>query len=210
MTRALVSSSGGTDSIVALAWAVDQYGAENVAAIYFDYGQPPAPAEGAAAAIQAATQGVELFTVDLATAGRLVDEGDVADTRERHGYAITGYIANRDIMCLAVAANVADVRGYRDVIFGLNGTDPITDAKKVLLAAMFAYYGGVRLVTPFATEKKYAAIALGQTLGVDWATAVSCYNIAGYHDPACGTCQSCVERAEAFAGAGVDDPRAVV
>jgi 7-cyano-7-deazaguanine synthase len=208
MTRALVSTSGGTDSIVALAWAVDTYGADNVAAIYFDYGQPPARAEETAAAIQAEREGVPLYTVDLSTAGRLVDEGDVEDTRERHGYAITGYIANRDIMCLAVAANVADVRGYDDVVFGLNGTDPITDAKKVLLAAMFAYFGGVRLVTPFAVEKKYAAVALGEEYGVDWSSAVSCYNIAAFDDPACGACQSCVERAEAFAGAGVDDPRA--
>lgn len=39
MTKSLVIFSGGQDSTTCLYWAIKNYGAENVYAIAFDYGQ---------------------------------------------------------------------------------------------------------------------------------------------------------------------------
>jgi 7-cyano-7-deazaguanine synthase len=50
---------------------------------------------------------------------------------------------------------------------------------------------------------KAEEIALGVKLGVDYGETWSCYR--GTEKP-CGTCDSCLLRADAFAKAGCEDP----
>jgi len=52
---------------------------------------------------------------------------------------------------------------------------------------------------------KAEIIRMGNSLGVDYAQTVSCYQ-ADESGQACGECDSCRLRKAGFAAAGVDDP----
>ena len=60
-----------------------------------------------------------------------------------------------------------------------------------------------KVYIPFARLNKGDIVRLGAELGVPFAETWSCYKGGVRH---CGTCGTCVERREAFANAGVDDP----
>lgn len=61
----------------------------------------------------------------------------------------------------------------------------------------------VWVTTPFLNIDKADILRLGTDLGVDYSMTRTCYTA----DPtACGRCGSCVERLEAFASVGVEDP----
>ena len=64
-------------------------------------------------------------------------------------------------------------------------------------------YAGIKLLRPFIALDKGQIAAEGARLGVDFARTWSCYKGGALH---CGTCGTCVERREAFARAGLDDP----
>ena len=61
----------------------------------------------------------------------------------------------------------------------------------------------VLLLRPFIALNKGAIAALGAQLGVDFSRTWSCYKGEAVH---CGKCGTCVERREAFALAGLEDP----
>lgn len=61
----------------------------------------------------------------------------------------------------------------------------------------------VDLVAPFATWTKADIVRRGAELGVPLGMTWSCYEGAEAH---CGRCGTCVERREAFAVAGIEDP----
>jgi Predicted PP-loop superfamily ATPase len=58
---------------------------------------------------------------------------------------------------------------------------------------------------PLIHLKKSEIVQLGTGLGVDYSKTVSCYK-ASDRGEACGTCDSCVLRAEGFREAGLKDP----
>lgn len=61
----------------------------------------------------------------------------------------------------------------------------------------------VGLEAPFATWSKGDIVALGASMGLDYARTWTCYE-GGEHP--CGECGACQERAEAFAHNGIRDP----
>ena len=63
----------------------------------------------------------------------------------------------------------------------------------------------MRIHTPLIHLTKADIIRRGQTLGVDYARTVSCYQ-ADDQGRACGRCDSCRLRAEGFRAAGLPDP----
>ena len=60
-----------------------------------------------------------------------------------------------------------------------------------------------QVVAPFVNSSKAEIAKLGSELGVPFEETWSCYNGGEIH---CGRCGTCVERAEAFHLAGVEDP----
>jgi 7-cyano-7-deazaguanine synthase len=63
----------------------------------------------------------------------------------------------------------------------------------------------VRLVTPFLQRSKADIVRIGAGLRTPFDETWSCYKGGDIH---CGRCGTCVERREAFALAGVEDPTA--
>lgn len=63
--------------------------------------------------------------------------------------------------------------------------------------------GKIALVAPFMYYSKGEIAALGKELGLDYSKSWTCYK--GEEVP-CGKCGACVERAEAMAFAGIEDP----
>ena len=64
-------------------------------------------------------------------------------------------------------------------------------------------YEGVDIGAPFTHITKGESARIGKELGVDYSLTYSCYKGGEKH---CGVCGTCVERREAMAEAGIDDP----
>ena len=61
----------------------------------------------------------------------------------------------------------------------------------------------ITIHAPFMHMTKADEVKLGERLGVDFGLTWTCYRGG---DKPCGTCDSCLLRAKAFAEAGVEDP----
>lgn len=64
-------------------------------------------------------------------------------------------------------------------------------------------YEGIDIEAAFTDITKSDIARLGKELGVDYSKTYSCYKGREKH---CGKCGTCVERREAMAEAGIDDP----
>jgi 7-cyano-7-deazaguanine synthase len=111
----------------------------------------------------------------------------------------------------------AEVLGATDLVIGVNAVDysGYPDCRPEFIAefarlARLATKAGVdgaefRIHAPLLSLGKADIIAMGQGLGVDYATTVSCYQ-ADEQGRACGRCDACRLRSEGFRRAGVVDP----
>jgi 7-cyano-7-deazaguanine synthase len=63
----------------------------------------------------------------------------------------------------------------------------------------------MRVRTPLLTKTKREIIELGTSLGVDYASTMSCYDPSPDGE-ACGRCDACKLRLRGFAEAGLRDP----
>ncbi len=221
--KAVVLLSGGLDSATALAEARAE-GFE-LYALTVLYGQRHAIEREAARRV-ASSIGVERHveqTIDLRAFGgsALTDSIDVPRDRSAEtmseGIPIT-YVPARNTVFLSLALAWAEVLGAFDLYVGVNCVDysGYPDCRPEFLRAFetmanLATRAGVeglgtfRIHAPLLTMTKDQIIARGLELGVDYALTHSCY------DPtpeglACGRCDSCRLRLEAFARLGMSDP----
>jgi 7-cyano-7-deazaguanine synthase len=113
-------------------------------------------------------------------------------------------------MLLSVAAAYAEAQGATEVFYGAQAHDEygywdctadFLERINHVLALNRRY--PITIHAPFVGEKKSSLVRMGLELGVDFAQTWSCYRGG---DAPCGTCPTCVERAKAFAEAGVADP----
>ncbi|MBN2806782.1 MAG: 7-cyano-7-deazaguanine synthase, partial [Prolixibacteraceae bacterium] len=113
------------------------------------------------------------------------------------------------------AASYAEAIGAQDIFIGVSQVDysGYVDCRESFIRAMEnAINEGtvmgkelgkkITIHTPFIGMSKAEEITLGEQLKVDWSLTWSCYR--GTEKP-CGTCDSCLLRAKAFAEAGVVD-----
>jgi len=70
-------------------------------------------------------------------------------------------------------------------------------------AAQAGTFVRIGLLSPFVNMTKGDIALRGKELGIDYAETWSCYKGGERH---CGKCGTCVERREALADAGIDDP----
>jgi len=210
--------SGGLDSAV-LAHHLRAEGWD-LRLLSFDYGQRHAKELDHARKLAAAL-GAPHDIVDLRSTGALlggsaltdaavdVPEGHYTDASMR-----STVVANRNAIFVQVAVGVAVAEGAQAVALGIHAGDhPIypdcrpafVDAAQHL--AEVANEGflaeGFRLLAPFLHRSKADIVRLGVELGVPFVDTWSCYAGGVRH---CGRCGTCVERREAFALAGADDP----
>lgn len=216
--HAVAIVSGGLDSVT-LAWKLHDDGYD-LTLLSVDYGQRHvkelAYAELAARRLDADHQVVDLTGITRLLTGSALTDGTV-DVPHGH-YAEESMratvVPNRNAMLLSVAVAAAVARGAELVATGVHAGDHAVypDCRPAFVdsfnaMARIATDGfavpDFRVVAPFVHIGKHDIVALGSKLGVPFIDTWSCYEGRDLH---CGHCGTCVERIEAFALAGVDDP----
>ncbi|MCW3805924.1 7-cyano-7-deazaguanine synthase QueC [Plebeiibacterium marinum] len=218
--KAVVLLSGGLDSAVALYLAKSK-GFDEVHAISFDYGQRHETELNHAKAIaeKAGVAAHKIVTLNLGDFGGSsltdknieVEDGDV----NRTDIPVT-YVPARNMVFLSIAASYAESIEAQDIFIGVSQVDysGYVDCRQEFIDAMEAAINKgtvmgaesgkpIKINAPFVNKTKAEEIQLGMELGVDFGLTWSCYR--GGEKP-CGTCDSCLLRAKAFAEAGFEDP----
>jgi 7-cyano-7-deazaguanine synthase len=225
MARAVVLLSGGLDSATALAEA--RLVEFELYALTILYGQRHAVERDAARRVAAAlgvAQHVEL-AIDLRAFGGSALTDDIAVPKDRPHEAIaTGipitYVPARNTVFLALALAWAESLGAFDIFIGVNCLDysGYPDCRPEFLRAFenlahLATKAGVegtgqfRIHAPLLTLTKEQIILRGRELGVDFGLTHSCYDPAA-DGRACGRCDACILRRDAFGRLGLVDPMA--
>ena len=208
MTQALVVFSGGQDSTTCLFQAMQQYGAENVQAITFAYGQRHGIELERAASI-AQELGIRQTVLDLSlitaiTHNALTDAQAVIQT-DAQGMPNT-FVDGRNALFLLYAAIYAKSQNIRDIFIGVCETDfsGYPDCRQIFVQSMnvtlnLAMAYDFRLHTPLMYLTKKETWALADELGVlDYirTRTHTCY--LGV-DGGCHECPSCVLRERGLA-----------
>ncbi len=213
--KTLVVCSGGLDSVT-LAYKVAAED-ELLGLISFDYGQRHAKelsfAQSAAHAL-----GVPHDILDIAKIGAqlsgsaLTDDVDVPDGHYAEESMKTTVVPNRNAIMLSIAYGIASARNADAVATAVHGGDHFIypDCRPAFIQSFetmqnHALEGlsNIKLYTPFLDKTKADIAAEGARLDVPFKKTWSCYKGEKLH---CGRCGTCVERAEAFHIAGVEDP----
>nr|WP_094575548.1 7-cyano-7-deazaguanine synthase QueC [Kingella denitrificans] len=208
MTQALVVFSGGQDSTTCLFQAMQQYGAENVQAITFAYGQRHGIELERAASI-AQELGIRQTVLDLSlitaiTHNALTDAQAAIET-DAQGMPNT-FVDGRNALFLLYAAIYAKSQNIHDIFIGVCETDfsGYPDCRQIFVQSMnvtlnLAMAYDFRLHTPLMYLTKKETWALADELGVlDYirTRTHTCY--LGV-DGGCHECPSCVLRERGLA-----------
>lgn len=209
--RAVVVLSGGQDSATCLALAVGKYGADEVAAITFAYGQRHR-IETKYARRLAKRFGVKAhkivklgFYKDL-TNNSLLDPTMAIAKVEGAGCPNT-VVEGRNAIFLQLAAVWAKTLGANELYTGVSEADfsGYPDCRGVFIRAeekaiRLALDYPIKIVTPFLKMSKAKEWSLAAKLGildVIKNETVTCYN--GIPGSGCGTCPACRLRARGLA-----------
>lgn len=208
MTQALVVFSGGQDSTTCLFQAMQQYGAENVQAITFAYGQRHGIELERAASI-AQELGIRQTVLDLslitAITHNALTDAQAAIQTDAQGMPNT-FVDGRNALFLLYAAIYAKSQNIRDIFIGVCETDfsGYPDCRQIFVQSMnvtlnLAMAYDFRLHTPLMYLTKKQTWALADELGVlDYirTRTHTCY--LGV-DGGCHECPSCVLRERGLA-----------
>lgn len=207
----LVLLSGGMDSTTLLGHTAETE--DRVDAVFVDYGQRHIK-ERQSAALVAMHYGVNLSELDLRSFGKSVNSALTVMNREvPHGHyaedtMVATVVPNRNATLLSAAAGIAASLGHDRVCTAVHAGDHAVypDCRPEFIEAIDAatFLGcGVHVCAPFVELSKADIARIGGQLDVPYHLTWSCYEGGSEH---CGRCGTCVERAEAFALAGVADP----
>jgi len=220
--KALVVLSGGQDSTTCLYWALREFGAANVEAVTFDYGQRHHVELDCArkiAQLAGVRQTVLPIDTFAAIGGNALTDDSIAPEEGARDDADTAlpntFVPGRNLVFLSFAAALAYTRGIEHVVTGVAQTDYSgypdcreNTLKALELALRLGMDSRVTLHAPLMFMSKADTVRLAQDVGAMDAMAWShtCYN---GEVPPCGRCASCELRAKGFAEAGVADPLVV-
>ena len=220
LPRAVILLSGGLDSATVLAIAKSR--GFDCYTIGFDYGQKHNSELNAAYRVTEALgdHAHKVIRLDLGSIGGSaltsdeisVPVGGVADG----GIPVT-YVPARNTVFLSIALGYGEVIGATHLFIGANAVDYsgypdcrpafIEQFERLANVATAAADGDSRWVVeaPLMLMSKADIIKAGNTLGVDYAMTVSCYQ-ADFSGSACGACDACRLRRQGFLDAGLPDP----
>ena len=213
--KTIVICSGGLDS-VSLAHKV---AAENelIGLVSFDYGQRHRKevefAEAAASRLSVPFDLIDIRQVGQFLSGSaLTDDVSVPDGHYAEETMKVTVVPNRNAIMLTIAFGVAAAKQADAVAAAVHGGDhfiypdcrpAFVDAFQAMQDKALDGYADVKLYTPFVHVPKSAIVTEGARHNTPFAETWSCYKGGEIH---CGRCGTCVERREAFALAGIDDP----
>lgn len=206
--------SGGMDSVTLL---YDEQ--ERIAiAISFDYGSKHNAREIPFARLHCGRLGIKhiviplefmttYFKSSLLQGGEEIPEGHYAQENMQ-----STVVPFRNGIMLSVAVGIAESNGLKHVMMANHSGDHTIypDCRPEFVgafseAARTGTYPGITLLSPYTNLTKADIARRGKELGIDYSETWSCYKGGSVH---CGRCGTCVERREALAEAGIDDPTA--
>ncbi len=222
--KAVVLLSGGMDSCVGVAIAVNAHGTDKVALLHASYGQITQQRERRAfEAIGDFYKIKERLVADLSyfraiggsaltDTGIAIPENKLPDA-DSHGIAIpVTYVPFRNAHFLSIAVSWAEAIGAGAIYIGAVSEDSsgYPDCRPEYYRAFQELIDiGTRpetqleIVTPVIQMKKDQIIRRGMALHAPLQLTWSCYQD---EELACGVCDSCLLRLRAFKEAGVADP----
>jgi 7-cyano-7-deazaguanine synthase len=206
--------SGGLDSTTLAAWIRDQHPGEPVKAYTFLYGQKHAVELEAARAVAAAFS-MEHFVIELpAIHGSALTDAGTPLPEDRDLEQVSGvapsYVPARNLLFIAHMASLQDAHGPAVLWLGVHHDDHTgyPDCRPEFIkaadaAVRFGTQYELREQAPFVDWSKSAIIRWGLEHGVPYEITHSCYQ---GKSPACGVCDTCQARLQAFVAAGAVDP----
>lgn len=212
MKDSILILSGGMDSTTLLY----DYQERIALALSFDYGSNHNAREIPFARWHCEQLGIEHIVISLQFMAQHFDSSLLrgADAIPEGSYADDNMkstvVPFRNGIMLSVAVGMAENRHLKCVMMANHGGDHAIypDCRPEFVeafdrAAQAGTYDGVRLISPYTNMTKADIARRGKELGVDYGRTWSCYKGGERH---CGRCGTCVERREALALAGIDDP----
>ncbi len=201
--KAIIVLSGGQDSATCLALAVKKYGAGNVAAITFKYGQKHKLETKFARALAKRFGVKEHKIVSLDFYGALTTnalmDSSMKIMKKKGAQCPNTVVEGRNAFFLLAAAVWAKSLGATDVYTGVSETDfsGYPDCREVFIKAQqkairLALDYPIRIVTPFIHMTKAQEWALADELGIFDVIrnhTLTCYN--GIPGDGCGRCPAC-------------------
>ena len=212
MKKGVIIVSGGMDSITLLYARKEEISL----ALTFDYGSNHNKREAELAKWHCEQLGIEhiiipldfmhqYFKSSLLQGADAVPEGHYADENMK-----STVVPFRNGIMLAIACGLAESRGLGFVFIANHAGDHAIypDCRATFIESMseamaYGTYEHIKVKAPFTSLTKGDIAHIGAELGVDYSKTYSCYKGGEKH---CGKCGTCVERKEAFALAGIDDP----
>ncbi len=222
--KAVVLLSGGMDSCVSTAIAVDSHGPDNIALLHASYGQRTQQRERRAFEHIADFYGIKQRLVAELNYFRQIGGSALTDSNipvpehglnssAPHGSEIpVTYVPFRNAHFLSIGVSWAEAIGAGSIYIGAVAEDSsgypdcrpeYYTAFQELIQVGTRPETHIRIVTPVIRMKKDEIIRRGLALHAPLQLTWSCYQ---GEDLACGTCDSCLLRLRAFAQAGVSDP----
>jgi 7-cyano-7-deazaguanine synthase len=222
--KTVVLLSGGMDSCVCTAMAVERQGRGGVALLHASYGQRTEKRERrafeAVADFYRVTRrlAVQLDHFRQIGGSALTDQKIAVPENELGQVAANGseipltYVPFRNAHFLSVAVSWAEVLGAGEIYIGAVAEDSsgYPDCRpeyyrvfQELIRVGTRPETRIEIVTPVIGMKKNEIIRRGIDLGAPLQLTWSCYQ---GEEAACGVCDSCLLRLKAFAEAGTVDP----
>lgn len=221
--KVIIILSGGMDSTISMRLCVEKYGAENVRALTFDYGQKQS-IEIDRAISSCSLLGVQHKVFNLSVLGSISKgfsanvDTDIAmptikdvlgDPRPKT------YVPNRNMILMSIAAAFAETIDAEYIISGFQSTDEYGyhDTTKRFVDKVNDVLSEnriikIKVIAPFADMSKYDELQVLMKLdgNIDLMNhTLTCYNPNDWGD-SCGKCPSCSERIANFAKAKLVDP----
>ncbi len=203
---AVILMSGGLDSVVSLACALDDYDVK--LALTFDYGQKSVEQEIRASRKVCNHYGIvhkviKLDWLENITQSALVSDGEVPTDElctEKSMKAV--WVPNRNGLFLNIAASFADSYEFTHIIFGANAQEARTFSDnsqefidKINLSVASSTLAKPIVVAPLINLYKDDIVKLALEKAVPLSLVRSCYNNSLSN---CGKCESCLNLKKAL------------
>lgn len=212
MKDSIIVLSGGMDSVTLLHDRKEQI----ALAVTFDYGSRHNAREIECARKNCGMLGIEHIVIPLAFMGQyfksslLIGGEDIPEGHYTDESMKSTVVPFRNGIMLAIAAGLAESRGLKKVMLANHSGDHAIypDCRPGFVDAMSkaiseGTYDGITIDAPYTDISKSDIARIGKRIGVDYNLTYSCYKGREKH---CGVCGTCVERREAMAEAGIEDP----
>lgn len=212
MKDSLIVVSGGMDSVTMMY----EYAEQIALAVSFDYGSNHNKKEIEFAKLHCERLGIRHLIIPLAFMGQYFKSSllEGADAIPEGHYTAENMkstvVPFRNGIMLSVACGLAESNGLKKVLIANHGGDHTIypDCRPEFINAMSSAMTlgtdtHVEVFAPYTNITKSDIARHGKTLGIDYSETWSCYKGGDKH---CGKCGTCVERKEALAAAGIDDP----